>query len=70
MKFSQCERETWTKPAAVGPALRVFIVVCNIPFNSEYNALAFSDWATLDNAMLDFSVVFPCRLPHLVSFSC
>lgn len=54
MKFLQSERETLIGPAAVGVALGIVLAVCTIAFNSEYNAAASSDWATVGDTALIF----------------
>ena len=52
MKFLQSEREMLIGPAAVGVALGIVFAACTIAFNSEYNAAASSDWATVGDTAL------------------
>lgn len=58
MNFLQGERETLMGPAAVGVVLGMVFALCTVAFNSEYNAPASSDWASIVNPMLSFFTAF------------
>lgn len=70
MRFSQGEQETLPGTAAVGAALRIVFAPCTVAFNSEYNAAALSDWATVGNTILISFGGFFLTFVFLVWFPC